>query len=306
MVILSLSIYLAINQSNQSLHLILISLSFIGDAYEYISIFSNSPSQTAIQDKISDITLSGTGGGTSILGGWIYTAENGQVSSQIAMNGPYGNEVLLGSSLWKIPYLNSIILDTNFVTMNRMGRLLTFVARIIQDNGTETGGNEDLNIEPSSIYYNTYGIGIDENTALILNINNGDINIIGTSSSIINICSPHNKAETCASNTPLTMKEIVCTRLNTANQYNLNNFNGDGIIYDNNIVSGTLNDDPYGQNAHNPTSQPSSAPTSDPTSQPSCQPSGEPTSIPSGLPTSVPSAPTASPTSPAELPTASR
>lgn len=72
------------------------------------------------------------------------------------MDNPYGSQVLLGEPLWKVPYLDSIVIDTNFISMNRMGRLLTFVARIIQDNGTETGGNTDLNIVPSSAYYDTY------------------------------------------------------------------------------------------------------------------------------------------------------
>lgn len=205
--------------------------------------------QSIIQDKLKYISIGGTSAGCAILGNWIFTAQNDSALSHEAMANPYGPKMLIGPALWKIPFMEQIITDTHFVTRNRMGRMLTFVSRIIQDNGTEVGLREDLYLT-SSIFQNTYGLGVDEKTALLLNISTGVVNVVGHNTAYI--CSPHHLPELCTNEQPLTMSNISCIRLSAleTSQYYLSNFSGSGSRYCNNIINGVINSNHYGPNSN--------------------------------------------------------
>ncbi len=70
-----------------------------------------------------------------------------------------------------------------------MGRLLTFMARI----------RKDYKIPSGEI---TRGVGVDEHTALLLDIETGDIQAVGVGTAYI--CSSSQLAEVCSSGYPLT------------------------------------------------------------------------------------------------------
>jgi cyanophycinase len=105
-----------------------------GDQSEYLKLWSDTPVQTAIQGKVKNITIGGTSAGCDILGHWIYTAEKGSVDSQEALSDPYNREMTFSTAFLNIPFLESIITDTHFVTRDRMGRMIAFLARLIQDS----------------------------------------------------------------------------------------------------------------------------------------------------------------------------
>ena len=56
-----------------------------GDQSLYIDYWSGTDVQSIIQDKVSFITVGGTSAGLAILGEWIYSAENGTVTSDEAL-----------------------------------------------------------------------------------------------------------------------------------------------------------------------------------------------------------------------------
>lgn len=68
-----------------------------------------------------------------------------------------------------------------------MGRMLTFIARVNVDYDLGTA---------------IHGIGVDEQTALLLNIQNGDVSIVGVNQAFI--CESAKSPEICKANTPLT------------------------------------------------------------------------------------------------------
>lgn len=70
-----------------------------------------------------------------------------------------------------------------------MGRLLTFMARIRKDNGIKAG-------EVSR------GVGVDEHTALLLDVGTGDVRAVGVGTGYV--CSVDHNAELCIADTPLT------------------------------------------------------------------------------------------------------
>jgi len=55
------------------------------------------------------------------------------IYSPEALADPYGNKVTLSRDFLRVPLLAGTITDTHFVKRDRLGRLLVFMARILQD-----------------------------------------------------------------------------------------------------------------------------------------------------------------------------
>jgi len=75
-----------------------------------------------------------------------------------------------------------------------MGRLLTFIARI----------RKDYKIAEGVI---TRGVGVDEHTALLLDVNSGDVTTVGVGKAYI--CSSDHSALICEANKPLTFHGML-------------------------------------------------------------------------------------------------
>ena len=82
-----------------------------------------------------------------------------------------------------------LIFFPSAVARNRMGRLLTFMARIRKDNNIKNG-------------VITRGVGVDEHTALLLDVQTGDIQTVGVGTAYV--CSTDHAAEICVDSVPLT------------------------------------------------------------------------------------------------------
>jgi hypothetical protein len=129
-----------------------------------------------------------------VLGQYIYSAENkiGAISSDVLAN-PYSPEISLDQNFLSVasladsaqqqvpaqaalPDLEQTITDSHFFERDRMGRLVTFLARLVEDPQwtppSPPGGATPL---PG-----TLGIGIDESTALLIDTT-GDATVIGNS-----------------------------------------------------------------------------------------------------------------------------
>ena len=72
-----------------------------------------------------------------------------------------------------------------------MGRMNTFMARILKD----------VDAEPPSL---SRAVGIDEHTALLLNINTGDVEAVGVGTAYV--CESKQPAAVCKKETPLTFQ----------------------------------------------------------------------------------------------------
>lgn len=94
-----------------------------GDQSDYLSLWAGTPVQALLNKKLANVTIGGTSAGAAILGGRaIFSSVNGTVDSFSALAEPYGPLVQLAPPLFAIPFLDSAITDTHFVTRNRMGR----------------------------------------------------------------------------------------------------------------------------------------------------------------------------------------
>jgi cyanophycinase-like exopeptidase len=153
-----------------------------GDQSTYVNDWQNTPVQTALdQAAARGVPIGGTSAGVDVLGQYIYSAENtsGAISSDVLAN-PYSSEISLDKNFLSVPslapspqqvpaqaalpYLENTITDPHFYERDRMGRTLTFLARLVEDPQwsppSAPGGPTPL---PG-----TMAIGIDQSTALLV------------------------------------------------------------------------------------------------------------------------------------------
>ena len=105
-----------------------------GDQSDYLNYWVGTEVQAILQSKLSSVTVGGTSAGCMVLGNWVYSAEKGSVTSDEALSNPYHRYITIAPAFLKIPYLDTVLTDTHFVTRDRMGRMLTFDARILEDS----------------------------------------------------------------------------------------------------------------------------------------------------------------------------
>jgi cyanophycinase-like exopeptidase len=107
-----------------------------GDQWTYISYWRNSPVNELINQSIQQrkIVIGGTSAGMAIQGKYYFSAQNGTVTSAVALANPYSNVVTVDSTAFiDNDFLDNTITDTHFDNPDRKGRLVTFLSRIITD-----------------------------------------------------------------------------------------------------------------------------------------------------------------------------
>lgn len=211
-----------------------------GDQSDYINYWVGTEVQTILQEKSANITLGGTSAGCMVLGNWVFSAAKGTITSHEALFNPFSKKLSIVPAFLQLMYLDRVITDTHFVTRDRMGRMLTFMARIMQMDVPNT----------------VRGIGIDEHTALLVHAN-GTVLTVGKGTAYV--CHSHMQPTLCTPETPLTYEElcpkkgssckaIKCERLSGVNEdtYSFLSFEGSGVVYSQSIVEGKLLHSAYG------------------------------------------------------------
>jgi len=145
-----------------------------GDQANYIRYWMGTPVQAEINKAIQrGVPVGGTSAGLAVLGEWAYSAEGDKpddpnLDAKTALADPMGPRVTLVHSFLEIPVLKGIITDSHFVTRDRMGRLVAFLAV--------------LNESQRKQYVR--GLGIDERTAVLLEPS-GKAKIVGKGSAYL-------------------------------------------------------------------------------------------------------------------------
>ncbi len=125
-----------------------------GDQANYIRYWKGTPVQRALNAHVrANRPIGGSSAGLAILGHFSYTSLDGQsLESKTALSDPFSPSVTLESDFLHYRWLEHVITDTHFSARCRLGRLIVFVARL----GAQHPGE------------GIYGIGVDENTALLV------------------------------------------------------------------------------------------------------------------------------------------
>ncbi|GAB1539914.1 hypothetical protein NUACC21_25820 [Scytonema sp. NUACC21] len=175
-----------------------------GDQCQYVRNFR----KTALEDAVESVHargggIGGTSAGSMILGDYIYSACGDTVVSQDALDDPY-KDISFTYDFFSWSTLKGTVVDTHFDQRDRMGRLMTFVARQIRDGVSD----------------NTLGIGIDEKTSVVVD-KIGRARVMGTGSA--KFISAEHDPEVCEPEIPLTFSNYKIWKVDTGNTFDLKN-----------------------------------------------------------------------------------
>ncbi len=195
-----------------------------GNQWDYVRLWKGTPVEDAIHTLIArGVPVGGTSAGLAILGEFSFSAERNTIYSYEALKNPYNPRLTLERDFLHLPYLQGTITDSHFVERDRMGRLVTFLARILQD-GWATQAR---------------GIGIDGKTALTVE-GNGIATLHGVGA--VYFLRTTTFPEVCRKNEPLTFRDVEVYRLSGAGStFNLRNWTGSNVTaYNLSAIEGVL------------------------------------------------------------------
>ena len=197
-----------------------------GDQADYINLWKGTPLQAAIDRAIArNVPIGGTSAGLAVLGQFDFAALNGTIDSARALGNPYDKRVTLDQGFLTGSGLSGVIADAHLDTRDRMGRLVTFLARMV--NGADGW------LPPSA----AGGIGLDVETALV--IVNGTATRLGVGSAYF--LRPTIAPTVCAPKQPLTFRNVMVERLSGAGSFDLPMWRGNGTtLYDLSAENGVL------------------------------------------------------------------
>lgn len=195
-----------------------------GDQSTYVNLWRGTAVQTGVNFLLNSklAPVGGTSAGLAVLSEFIYTGERGSVTSSQALANPFHRYVTLVQELFQSSHRLNKLYDSHFVTRDRMGRSLTFLARIV-NNGWAT--------QPRAI-------GIDEETALLV-LPDGSATMVGVGAAYF-LQAP-GPAQVLAEKTPLTYLNIGVYKLPQGGTFNFGTWTGTGgVAYTLNVNNGSL------------------------------------------------------------------
>jgi cyanophycinase len=203
-----------------------------GNQADYVDFLEGSPALTALNNRIQNVPFGGTSAGAMIQGDHIYDAISAgtrTLDSTTALSNPYSSLISFTDYLIQTPHNNNIQTDTHFQQRDRMGRLLTFMARNIQD-GEETGTSAK-------------GIGLNEQSALLVE-KDGSARVVtqpGAINAAVYMAKSNQSPTRCVSGSTLTYNNISIYKLKDGNTFNLSTWTGSGgLSYTLNVNNGTI------------------------------------------------------------------
>ncbi len=200
-----------------------------GDQARYINWWQHTPVQDALNAHIAvGKPIGGTSAGLAVLGEFIYSAQGDapddpDLKSIQALANPYFSRVTVRRDFLNIPLLHNTLTDSHFAKRDRMGRTLTFLARIVQDGWSS----------------NPREIAIDEKSAVLVEPD-GSARVIGSGKGAY-FLSIEKPPQTCAENTPLTFRDITVYHGTTGSEFNVKEWKAkSGANYSLSVVAGQV------------------------------------------------------------------
>ena len=194
-----------------------------GDQSNYVRFWQDTPVEDALNRHIAaGKPIGGSSAGLAVLGEFSFSSMIDTIRSPAALADPYSNKVTLSRDFLRIPLLNGTIADTHFAKRDRMGRLIVFLARILQDGWAAR----------------VRAIAVEEGAAVLLEAD-GQAKVIGSGPAyFLEAKSP---PEVCRRKTPLTFSSITVYRAPSGASFNVKDWKGsNGDNYQLSAVNGEL------------------------------------------------------------------
>jgi cyanophycinase-like exopeptidase len=205
-----------------------------GDQSTYVALWRNTAVQTGVNFLLNSkqAPVGGTSAGLAVLSQFIYTGALGSVTSSQALANPFHRYVTLDRDLFQQVLGAGKLYDSHFVTRDRMGRSLVFLARIV---------NNGWAAQPR-------GIGIDERTALLV-LPTGAATMVGSGAAYF-LQAP-GPAQVLADRTPMTYLNIGVYKLPQGGTFNFSTWTGTGgVAYTLNVNNGSVTSTQAGGNIY--------------------------------------------------------
>jgi cyanophycinase len=159
-----------------------------GDQSDYVRVWKDSPVEDAVNAVIARSgAIGGISAGLAILGQFLFAAERDTIQSGQAMTDCYAKKITLERDMLELQVLASAITDTHFTQRARMGRMLTFMTRIITDGWSSR----------------VKGIGVDEDAAALVTsggvarvVGQGNVSFVKMRAGDVVSCAPGAPLET--------------------------------------------------------------------------------------------------------------
>jgi cyanophycinase len=197
-----------------------------GDQCNYVKYVKGTRVEKAIEAVYArGGVIGGTSAGCAIMGTVTFDACVDTAYSDVVLKNPYHKTATLTRDFFQWQYLNDTLTDQHFAQRKRLGRLLTFLARQIQDGFTEK----------------ILGVGVNERTVVLVD-KNGLGTVMGEGPAYF-ILADH-KPEVCKPNTPLTYKDYKIWKIPTGSTFDFKNRPTDGY-YLRSVINGEITEDPY-------------------------------------------------------------
>jgi cyanophycinase len=197
-----------------------------GDQCDYVKYFKGTRVETAVEYVYAKGGgVGGTSAGLAIQGDFTYDGCVASATSADALANPYHRSVTFTYDFFHWANLQGTITDSHFVTRDRMGRTLAFLARQIKD-GKATSA---------------LGIAVNEATSVVVD-RNGLATVMGDGPAYF-ILADH-MPETCASRTPLTYSNYKIWKVSSGGTFDLKNRPATGF-YTRSVTNGVLSANPY-------------------------------------------------------------
>jgi cyanophycinase len=191
-----------------------------------VRFWQDTPVQDALNRHIAaGKPIGGSSAGLAILGEFSFSSMIDTIHSPEALANPYGNKVTLSRSFLEIPVLHAVITDTHFAKRDRMGRLLVFLARILQDGWAKR----------------VRAVAVEENAAVLIEAD-GRAKVVGFGPAYFLYAAT--RPRICADGEPLTFSSISVHKGEVGTAFDFREWKGqDGTNYSLSVNAGQVTSD---------------------------------------------------------------
>lgn len=197
-----------------------------GDQCDYTKYFKGTLVETAVESVYAKGGgVGGTSAGTAIQGDFTYDGCVASAVSSDALANPYHRSVTFTYDFFHWANLQSTITDSHFVTRDRMGRTMAFVARQIKDGKAASA----------------LSIAVNEVTSVVVD-KNGLATVIGDGPAYF-VLGDH-APEVCQSGVPLTYSNFKIWKVLSGGTFDLRNRPTTGF-YLRSVNNGVISANPY-------------------------------------------------------------
>ncbi|OWW18245.1 cyanophycinase [Noviherbaspirillum denitrificans] len=211
--------------------------------------------QTLVQARARNVPVGGTSAGMMVLPRFDFAALRGSVTSAQALADPFNKymtiepQPLSSPGFIVSPGLETAIVDAHLDERDRMGRLMTFMARLVRSDGV-TGCAGGILSGMAGAADAARAIGLAIQTALLIEGPSGSqtakrvSNPGAPGSRTAYLVQPSIAPETCVDGKPLTMRGITVRKITDSQSFNFSNWASLPYI-EANIVNGALSNFSY-------------------------------------------------------------